>query len=1062
MRPRGILLAAGAGLILALLPVPGAGSAEDRAAEGVSAAVRAATALQDTIPTRADQARERVLDRIRGPRPSHDEVSPDTLSDRDADTVPEGPLPRAVPGADGPRRAMPVHLPEGADSVMQALSRLPGYTVATYRGERAEFLAAERRLVLKGTPEDRAFFAGQGTRVHADSSIVFDDATGRVRTTGMSLVESANADPVEVRGALIYDIRAARGTAYDAVTTYTEGANWYVRGQLDSVEEGRLFGSGARFTSCELDPPHSHFQANELKVVSDQVLVARGVRMYVEDVPVLWLPFIAQNLGTGRASGLLTPRFSMNDVVRTSAGYNRRISNIGYYWAMSEYSDLTVAMDWFSNHYTSLSAGLRYSWRRQFLQGRVNLRQYWREGGGRELALNTNHNWEISERTRANAAGRFVTSTAFVTQHSFDPREVTQTIDSNAGVSHRFDWGNLSVSANRRQYLTDDRVDMTLPSLNLSLSTMTLLAAPPARANWYNNLSLSGGMRLQRDTYDRPFQPDTAFVLSRADETRTQASANATAGLGNFNLGGRVEYQENLFADVPGTLLPGQAQAVSSMGGFTTGDGLPPAMDPFLQTEQLQDPFQDPAAYDDFSRATARWSTSLGYRQNLIGSTTLTPSVSLSGELVRSDSIPEARSFAAGPRRLGVGARLQTDLYGFYGGLGQFEGIRHKITPSVSFDYSPEVRPTEFQREVFGAQVARPRKILTFGMNQTWEGRLPEREEAEEPEVPEEDPDVPVDPDDPFADPFEELTLPGDDPDPDTIPEEAEPSPARSLDDEGLQRAPRAQVMTLLALNTSSVTYDIVEADSTGQFLRGFRTTRLSNTVRSDYLRGLDLSFEHELWEDPPPGDEGLGSRRFAPHLSRLSFGFQVDHRSGPVRAVSRLFGLDAEPDEPEDPTPPAEADPEDAEAPPEGAAPEGFDPDRIIPGDDPTDRMVRREGWNARVSYSLRRPRGSAVGTAARAQMLQWSLSFAPTPHWDAVWNTSYDVEARRFNDHMLTLRRDLHEWEASFGFRQTAMGNWAFSFEVSLRAHRDLRFDYEQRSTEGGVGLPGGGGPL
>ena len=33
------------------------------------------------------------------------------------------------------------------------------------------------------------------------------------------------------------------------------------------------------------------------------------VKLYFADVPVAWLPFFAQSLGSGRASGILTPRF---------------------------------------------------------------------------------------------------------------------------------------------------------------------------------------------------------------------------------------------------------------------------------------------------------------------------------------------------------------------------------------------------------------------------------------------------------------------------------------------------------------------------------------------------------------------------------------------------------------------------------------------------------------------------------------------------------------------------------------------------------------------------------
>jgi lipopolysaccharide assembly outer membrane protein LptD (OstA) len=1010
---------------------------------------------RDTVQV-ADSARLRVLERMRErSRPSDNAVDPDTLVD--ADTAVQQ-APRVVVEPAGQRERRPTtQLPEGADSIMRALAELPGYSVAAYQGQRADFEARERRLVLQGTPDARARFSGQGNLVEADSSITFDDRTGRVRTTGPTLFTPDQGDPVESR-ALIYDLPSQRGTASEARTTYTEGATWYVQGNLDSVEQGRLFGSRARFTSCDHDPPHSYFEASQMKVVAGQVLVARGVRMYVEDVPVLWMPFIAQNLGTGRASGLLTPSFSVNDVVRTSSGYNRRLSNLGYYWAMTNYSDATLAMEWFSNNYVALTGRMRYRWRSQFLDGDVNVSRYWRDSGQQELGLNTRHNWEISERTRANVSGRYFTSSDFVNENSFDPRELTQTIDSEAGFSHRFDWGNLSVSANRRQHLTGDRIDMNLPNASLSLNTMTLFAAPPLTANWYNNLNLGGGLRFNRDVYQRAAQADTAFTISRADELRTRARANASAGLGDLSFSADAEFQESVFSDVPSSVLPGGREEEEELadlrrfGGYTTGDGLPPELDPFLRNDVTGMPM----GYVDLGESQINWSTSLSYRLNLIGQTTLSPRVSMSGEMRQVDSIPAAENFVAGPRRLSTGARLQTEIYGFYPGFAGFEALRHKVTPSVTYDYSPQVRPDDLQRSVFGAQVARPRKVLTVGFNQTWEARVSEDEDAEEPPRP----------DEPLLDeegePVEEVgVLPGEEDEPETLEDLDSPGADPEERSDGLRRAPRSQVVNLLALNTNAVTYDLVEADSTGRFIDGFTTTRLSNTVRSDYLRGLDLSFEHDLFEDRGAGEgsNGGGGRRFAPHLSRVNLGFQLDHRSGLVRAVTRFLGVEA--DDTPDEEPELEEELPDEEAQP-GRERDGFEPDRIVPGDDGRQERARGQGWSARMSYSLRRPRGDdAIGFQGRNEQLQWDLSFSPSQNWDAQWRSAYNISDGRFADHDVRLIRDLHEWEASFGFRQTVQGNWAFTFEVALRANRDLSFDYRQRDG-GGTTVPTGGGGL
>ena len=1011
----------------------------------------------DTIRAAVDSVRMRILDRVRDltgpapPAPGEAEVTP---GNAEVDTVPPAPVQTEV---STPRRTRSpgAELPTGADSIMQALAQLPGFTVATYQGLRGDYEARERRLTLSGTEEEKARFSGQGVRLEADSSIVYDDRTGRVRTRGSTLLTPDEGEPVRSRS-LVYDVATERGTAMDAQTSYMEsGFEWRVRGDLDSVQDGLLFGSRTRFTSSESDPPRSFFEASELKVVQEQVLIARSVRLYFDNVeegrsnpvPVVWLPFIAQPLQTGRSSGLLTPRFSMNDVVRTSSGSDRRVSNMGYYWAMSDYSDVTMAMDWWSDRYVAMTGGLRYRWARQFLQGDASMRRFWRATGQREFAISTRNNWDASERTKLRASGNYVTNTGIVRQNSLDPRELTGSVDSQAGLDHRFQWGALSVSSSRKQFLNDDRVEMTLPSASLSLSTLTLFAAPPAGAQWYNNLSVNGSTRFERSI--REFAPlaDTVFRFNQADQVRTSANARATSSLGNLSLSGNVRYQENLFPEVPRFLVDPTIRPEEGEDDGAAGTRTPFFITPSRVGGQVADVFLpgelNPLTGErvDFSDARTDWDVSLSYQQRLIGATTLTPSLSIGGAMARVDSIADARSFVSGPNRVSMGLSAQTEIFGFYPGFGPFEALRHKVTPGVSWSYSPSTTPSALQEQVFGSRNLRVQNQLTFSFNQTWEAR---RQEPEEPEV------DPEEPDEAPLELVEDLPLMGEDVEEEIL--DADPPiapPARDRDEgeDGPRRLPPSRVVTLLGLSTSAVSYDIVQADSTGRFVDGFTTTQLSNTVRSDYLRGLDLSFTHSLFEEPALGNGNGAERRLAPHLEQLSLGFSMNDQSGVVQWVGGLLGLDREPRE----APPAREDDLDDELADPFAGVDGFDSNRVLPGASGATRgrvSGRREGWDARVSYSLRRPRDSSVGSALRAQMVSATLSFAPTENWDATWQTSYDVEENRFNDHVVRLSRDLQEWEASFGFRQTALGNWSFQFEVSLKANRDLRFDHEQRS--------------
>jgi len=305
----------------------------------------------------------------------------------------------------------------GGDSITAALFGMPGFTLTEYQSETANFDAAQRILVLTAADGSRARVSREGMNVEADSTITFNDASGRLITTGMTTFTPPDQDPVE-SVSLIYDIEEQRGSAFDASTSFSEGGGrWNVTGDMPYAAPDSSFMSHARFTSCELEEPHYHFETDQIKIIGGSVLVARPVRLYFADVPVVWLPFIAQSLSQGRASGILTPRFSVNDIVRTSGGYRRRVSNIGFYWAMGDYSDALVAMDWFSDNFLSLTSSVRYKFNKQFLDGDLNFRRYWRQDGSSELALDTRHNWDIDERTQLRISGRYASSNDFVREN---------------------------------------------------------------------------------------------------------------------------------------------------------------------------------------------------------------------------------------------------------------------------------------------------------------------------------------------------------------------------------------------------------------------------------------------------------------------------------------------------------------------------------------------------------------------------------------------------------------------------------------------------------------------
>jgi hypothetical protein len=76
----------------------------------------------------------------------------------------------------------------------------------------------------------------------------------------------------------------------------------------------------------------------------------------------------------------------------------------------------------------------------------------------------------------------------------------------------------------------------------------------------------------------------------------------------------------------------------------------------------------------------------------------------------------------------------------------------------------------------------------------------------------------------------------------------------------------------------------------------------------------------------------------------------------------------------------------------------------------------------------------------------LNANTSFNLTQKWSAQWTTDYDVEAKRFNSQIVSLRRELHDWDLVFGFNKTPYGAFSFTAFISLRAEPDLKFDYRK----------------
>ncbi|MEE9368891.1 MAG: hypothetical protein V3V05_08500, partial [Pontiella sp.] len=68
---------------------------------------------------------------------------------------------------------------------------------------------------------------------------------------------------------------------------------------VERVSTNEFMLKGAEFTTCPKDHPHYHVKAKEARLVDEKYLKAKGVKVYVGKVPVLYVPYWRQKLSKG-------------------------------------------------------------------------------------------------------------------------------------------------------------------------------------------------------------------------------------------------------------------------------------------------------------------------------------------------------------------------------------------------------------------------------------------------------------------------------------------------------------------------------------------------------------------------------------------------------------------------------------------------------------------------------------------------------------------------------------------------------------------------------------------
>jgi Tat protein translocase TatC len=560
------------------------------------------------------------------------------------------------------------------DSVLTELKARPGYQTTRYRADSATVFIEGARVLLQG----EALTERQGAQLEADT----------IRYQRDSCMLDASGEPhlfdrgqVLVGEGIRYDTCRRRGIVDDALTNFTEGSTvWFLRGNVaQDSSSSRIYAGSSEITSCDLPTPHYHFSAKEVKWVSKNVLVARPVVLYVRDVPILWLPFIFQDVRPGRRSGILIPQFGLNDLVRPTRTYNRQVTNVGYYWAPNDYLDLTARLDWFANRYVQYGVSGEYRWLNRFVSGTVGFNEQRQVGGGSGLTFRWDHRQQFNLSTSLNFNINYASNTAVIRGNAIDPLQNTQQITSSLNYSKRFSWATLTLGGNRRQNLNDGSVQQLLPAVTLS----------PVPIAIGSDITWSPGLSFTNNTTKNPDSLIRALPGGLLDTVALDATSRVTAlsfetpiRFGAFNWQNSVQVDDR------------QDRGVSSTS-FLADD--PSTPDPTDSVRVRQTFLSDFASSID-------WDTGINLPVLFRGSWKVQPSVGVGNSTSGPFAIRNRNtngSFVRQGKRFRFGATASPTLFGFFPGIGPLGRIRHSFSPVISWNYQPAADvPEDYARAI--------------------------------------------------------------------------------------------------------------------------------------------------------------------------------------------------------------------------------------------------------------------------------------------------------------------------------------------------------------------------
>ena len=331
---------------------------------------------------------------------------------------------------------------------------------------------------------------------------------------------------------MAYNLKTKKGRVVKGGTKADDG--YYTGSEIRNETKKNIFIKNSTYTTCESDTPHFHFESKKMKIVQNDIVIARPIILHLAQIPIIGLPFgIFPHQGGQRHSGWIMPTYG------ESKSRGQYLDGLGFYWAPSQYWDSKITTRFGDRqgllfhvnnryHLRYKFSGSLYMRSQQFLVGSKNITDI---TSSRKSALNVRwtHRQTMRNNQSLNANITYSSSGDYNKKYGITQAErMNQKTISNLSYSKRWPKSKNSISTNlysNQDLLINEKIDTasayyikptragsqlniinkTLPNFSFRHGQSSLFPTTATTKSWYNNINWNYGLAFtnkDRDYYE--------------------------------------------------------------------------------------------------------------------------------------------------------------------------------------------------------------------------------------------------------------------------------------------------------------------------------------------------------------------------------------------------------------------------------------------------------------------------------------------------------------------------------------------------------------------------------